>query len=587
MKRIIGVVVVALLSAVFFLVPHAAAQNTNNFRISNYDIQYELARSSEGRSVLKTTETITAVFPQFNQNRGIERAIPTYYDNHPVSLEINEVKNLTNESGQYSSKTSGGMKVLRIGDPDEYVQGEQTYRIVYTQHDVTRFFKDTDRDEWYWDTNGTDWRVPIDTLNIMVSIQDELANERVGTPACYVGQEGSTNTCVIVQNEDGIYTATATGLAQGENLTVAFGFNSGTFAAYQLSWWQIAIGIWVALQIATAVIALAVVVVSTVVYYRRKDRTKETQPIVAEYIPPRDASVLVASNVSSAVIAVFTAQLIDLAVRRFIAIIETREKSTWRLAEYDIVITGDVQALREEEREIIIDMFGHVPAVDERLALKTLTNNMTYHHRTLDNDKKIKALIETTYQLRQASPAASKAFYRWAIALGVLAVVTLSIPLAIVALVVMGMGHVLRPLTDKGLALRRYVLGLDKYIKASEVERLKFLQGPETAQKIGYSVDVENPGQLLKLYERVLPYAILFGREKDWADRLGKFYQQSQGSPDWYSGSVAFNGAMFAVVLSNFSQASMYSGGSSSSSGGSSGGGSSGGGGGGGGGGGW
>ena len=206
--------------------------------------------------------------------------------------------------------------------------------------------------------------------------------------------------------------------------------------------------------------------------------------------------------------------------------------------------------------------------------------------RTTDNDKKLKALIEGEYALREKSPKVSGYFYKWAIFMLIAGILTLSPVLLIFAGIVALQGGAIRPLTDKGLELRRYVLGLDKYIKAAEAERLKFLQGPETAQKIGESVDVNNPGQLVKLYERVLPYAILFGREKEWAKRLGDFYATTQTNPDWYNGSGTFNAIVFASAVSNFSSAASYSGGSSSTSG-SSGGGSSGGGGGGGGGGGW
>ena len=104
---------------------------------------------------------------------------------------------------------------------------------------------------------------------------------------------------------------------------------------------------------------------------------------------------------------------------------------------------------------------------------------------------------------------------------------------------------------------------------------------------MGYAVDTNQPGDMIKLYERVLPYAILFGYEKQWAERLGAFYGQSHQSPDWYVGTSAFNAASFATTMSGITTASSYSGGVSSGSGGSGGGGFSGGGGGGGGGGGW
>ena len=197
-------------------------------------------------------------------------------------------------------------------------------------------------------------------------------------------------------------------------------------------------------------------------------------------------------------------------------------------------------------------------------------------------------MIEGEYAIRAKSQPATKYFKRWAIALLIIGVVTVSPSVLLLSGIVALYSYYIRPLTNKGLELRAYVLGLDKYIKAAEAERLKFLQGPDTAQKIGESVDVNDPGQLVKLYERVLPYAILFGREKEWSKRLGEFYQTSQTSPSWYNGSTAFNAAIFASTMSNFSTAASYTGGAgSSSSGGSSGGGSSGGGGGGGGGGGW
>jgi uncharacterized membrane protein YgcG len=112
------------------------------------------------------------------------------------------------------------------------------------------------------------------------------------------------------------------------------------------------------------------------------------------------------------------------------------------------------------------------------------------------------------------------------------------------------------------------------------------LQSPEGAQKVG-GVDLNDGAQLVKLYERVLPYAVLFNQEKEWTKRIGDYYAKANTSPDWYAGNAVFNAAVFSSAISNFSTAASYSSASSSSTGGSSGGGFSGGGGGGGGGGGW
>jgi uncharacterized membrane protein len=92
---------------------------------------------------------------------------------------------------------------------------------------------------------------------------------------------------------------------------------------------------------------------------------------------------------------------------------------------------------------------------------------------------------------------------------------------------------------------------------------------------------------MIKLFEDLLPYAILFGLEKEWAKQFKDLYVQP---PSWYNGtSGTFNSIYLANSLSSFNNvnAAAFTAPSSSDSSGFGGGGFSGGGGGGGGGGGW
>jgi uncharacterized membrane protein YgcG len=165
--------------------------------------------------------------------------------------------------------------------------------------------------------------------------------------------------------------------------------------------------------------------------------------------------------------------------------------------------------------------------------------------------------------------------------------VTVSPLLFIAAIVALVAGATIWPLTDKGLELRRHLLGLKTYIQVAEKDRIAMLQSPEGVEKIGATIDPENTKKMINLYEKVLPYAVLFGQEKQWNQQLGQYYESAGASPDWYSGNTAFNAAVFSSAMTSFNTATSYATATSSSSGGSSGGGSSGGGGGGGGGGGW
>jgi uncharacterized membrane protein len=143
--------------------------------------------------------------------------------------------------------------------------------------------------------------------------------------------------------------------------------------------------------------------------------------------------------------------------------------------------------------------------------------------------------------------------------------------------------------TEAGVRAHDDLLGLKDYIKLAEADRLKFLQSPQGAEKITDkdAFNPNNPAQKVKLFEKLLPYAMLFGLEKDWAKQFNDIYTTP---PDWYQGGSwsAFNAGYLAGSLSDFNSASMQSFSSPSSSSGSGfSGGAAGGGGGGGGGGGW
>ena len=134
----------------------------------------------------------------------------------------------------------------------------------------------------------------------------------------------------------------------------------------------------------------------------------------------------------------------------------------------------------------------------------------------------------------------------------------------------------------KGFEAKNYLEGLKLYISVAESERLKFSQSLQNSERF----QTEFGGSRVKLYEKLLPWAALFGLEKSWAKVLELQFQDENYLPDWYVGSTVFNAMVFSNSLNSFNSAmNSYSAPSSSSSGG--GGGFSGGGAGGGGGGGW
>ncbi len=160
----------------------------------------------------------------------------------------------------------------------------------------------------------------------------------------------------------------------------------------------------------------------------------------------------------------------------------------------------------------------------------------------------------------------------------------------IIAALVFWLARVPDLLTAYGVEVRDHLLGLREYLTLAEAERFRVLQSPTGADR----VDVTDGSAVVKLNEKLLPYAIVWGVEKEWMRELAHSYAATNTEPEWTVGPM--NANVLALQIVAFS--SIYEGapfavtpppssGTGSSFGGSGGGGFSGGGGGGGGGGGW
>lgn len=591
MKKLV-LVLKSVLIAGLILIPATTklvAQDVNNFAISDYDIVFNLAKDETGRSTLETTETIVADFPNYDQNRGIERALPIKYDGHGTSLDVLAVTDKNGVDWPYSTYKSNDNLVVRVGDPAKYAHGTQSYVITYTRRDVTRYFADSNSDEFYFDTNGTDWRVPISNLSVTLNLTPELLEALNGQTACYQGREGSVGNCQLSQTESGFYTS-ASNLEARENITIAVGFQPDTFTPYQKTAWEKLLIAYAFSLFVLGAVALAMLGWLTTVFFRlytnRTDRT-----VVTEFAPPAGMSAMAAAGILGVgnTRNGFAAQLLDLAVRGYIKIYETKAKTTWKPAQYNIELNKDPSDLLPEEREILSDIFHEKMQVGESISLKSLQNNYSFMTRTMDNDKKLLKLTRDTYGWREQKPESIKVFKRWSWGFLIVGILLLNPVMLIGSIVLFTYTYYLGwSISPKGAEMRRHLLGLKQYIKVAEAERFKFLHSPQAVEKIG-RVDTKDAEAMIKLHEPLLAYATLFSLEKEWGKELGKYYEQAGHNPSWYVGgnNAILNAAALSSVMNNLSTATAYTSAGSSGSGGSGGGGYSGGGGGGGGGGGW
>lgn len=594
--------------------------DTSDFTFDSFHADYVLGLTDDGRSEVAVTETLVARFPDFDQNHGILRVIPAIYDGHPVRIDVNSVTDANGGDWNYETSIDDENMTLQIGDGDRYVHGEQTYVIRYSMQNVTQYFEDTGDDEFYWDTNGLLWGQPFGEVSATVTLEDGLA-ERLQSTDCYYGYDGESNACEISAS-GGDVVANVRDLGPYQNMSVVLGFPAGTFEPADFSLFDyLPIG-----GIVGIVAALGAIVSSFVLRFTVLRDARGTGIVIAQYEPPDGVDPFLAANIVKAPKRGMAAAIMDLAVKRKLRIVEREGTGFFGGTDFGVQqVDDDLSKLDDTEITVLNALFSPVggrffslrtpglitlgsatpeptPATDVRWLTK---NDTTLGREVVALTKAAAAEAQTMKLRRKGGGPASLLVVALIVvsAIGFLASSTLSQTGAAIAVGVVGINLVIwlgigliaivagrKPLTAEGAKLKEHLLGLKEYIRLAEADRLQMLQSVTGAERTPLSGSGTDSGNVVKVYEKLLPYAVLFGLEKEWAGELAKYYDQNP--PDWYSGSNvnAFSAGAFAATVGSLSSSvsSSYSGSSSSSSsGGSGGGGSSGGGGGGGGGGGW
>lgn len=598
-----GIVVVFALMLPFAFVGLAAAPaaaGPNDFTFDSMTSDFYLDRDAGGNATLRVVETLVAVFPDFDQNHGIERAIPLDADGVPFETSIISVTDAEGAPYPYSYTEDGGFAILRIGSGSSYMQGTKTFVIEYTQRNVALSAKDLGVDEFYRDVNGTGWNQPFGTVSATLHLTDDLTALLTGKSACYQGAEGSAARCDITRSGN-TFTAQASNLGPGQNMTIAVGFDDKTFVEppNPKNNWVFAILPWVLLGLTIAALLFSIVV-RNFVWRDAPGRGI----IVPQYTPPKNAYPMLAAELLGRKKSGLPAQIVRFAVAKVLAIREHPDKP--KNKQYELELLAGWPTAPSDEEWVLKALFGDVALgktvfldssnrkIGDRLAaqankvVREVDNN---GWRAKPKSKLPRILRWSTFGIAMAALAIRFATIWFDVdppGVGIAAFWCL-IGWIVVAIVI----DPPKLITDEGAEVRDYLYGIRDYIALAEADRIRFLQAPGTAERI----DVTDQTAVIKLYEKLLPYAMIFGIEKEWINELGRYYSVTE-QPEWYSGTSNIAGV--SVLASSFSSTSFAttpppstsgsswsSSGGSSSFGGSSGGGSSGGGSGGGGGGGW
>jgi hypothetical protein len=146
---------------VLLLAAAASPAFARSWEIANFNNSISI--SGDGSTLVR--ERITLSFE--GAWNGIHRTIPIEYPgprgtNYTLFLDVINVTDASGNKLKYDSSTHGGFRDLKI-----YIPGAEdttrTVEIDYSIRNAVRYFDD--HDEFYWNVTGNDWPVPIDHVD--------------------------------------------------------------------------------------------------------------------------------------------------------------------------------------------------------------------------------------------------------------------------------------------------------------------------------------------------------------------------------------------------------------------------------------
>ena len=425
---------------------------------------------------------------------------------------------------KYSRSEDNGWITLKIGDENTYIEGTYVYEIEYIlKYSGISYFKDND--EVYLNIIGPGWNIPIENAHAYVSLPATPLDS-----VCYTGPDGSKDrNCTISQTGNSLDISVNGVLNPYEGYTFAVKLPKGvlkdTTNEERIAGLISNIGIVLPIPVG----------VFLFVFQRKKYKNKKIT-VVPNYEPQKDMDVLLSGILISGkyVPKHITAVLIELATKGYLKIREYEEKK------YEFVKgSKDFTELPEYLKILLEGIFKKGDTVKTK-DLKNFfnTTNKSYmeanaylkENGIISSDKVKKKNTYSTLGIIIviACTALSGSFISSA-SVGWMVGIILSGAL----LFIFALGIDTR--TIDGNERYYYLLGMKMYIDTAEKHRIEFHNDPDRYNEV---------------FEKLLPYAILFGLEKKWAKLFEDIYVQN---PDWYEGNfTTFNAYYLATSLNTF-----------------------------------
>jgi len=514
---------------------------------------------------IDVTESIYYDFDTLDRH-GIFRSIPFTKrndENKRVDLKFENftVTNGKGEKYKFEKSIEDEQIILKIGDPDKTISGENLYVISYKVSGALGYFNEYD--ELYWNITGTGWEVPIRYAAAHIAMPIKAKRNEIKM-LCFTGSYGSDeNNCTFEDDNTTLHIQSSRILNPYEGLTAVVGFEKNLVATLlpevYVPFFETFLGKIVLFGIIIVAILWYILLPIFIVFkYFKHGRDPYVGPAVTAWydppvtqggrpLSPTETGSLIDESVE---IRDIFAGIIDLARRGYLKIKEDEKKK------FTLIYTNKPKAkdaLLPFEKDLLDGIFSG----KKEVKLK----DVKFYKTVQDVEKMVYENLEKEGFFPHNPKSVRTKYY----VLGSISLVTFNLVLAFTAFFI---GRIMPRKTLYGAQQANVAKGIKNFMKSQE-RQMNF------------------QGDKQMLFEKLLPFAVAFGVEKNWAER---FKDIDLKNPDWYQGTSTSHFTTAAFISSlNSSQSSFTSSSTppSSSSSGSGGGGFSGGGGGGGGGGSW
>ena len=518
----------ALVAAAALLAPLGWARS---WRIA--DFKDTISISQDGSTLV--VERIDLVF--IGEWHGIHRIIPVDYPgpgrtNYTLFLDVNSV---TDESGhklKYESKTSRGYRDLKIFVPGA-IDTTKSVEIEYTLRNAIRYFET--HDEFYWNVTGNDWPVPIDHAQAFVTLPTASASSL--RAQAYTGVYGATEgeASAQVNGADVTFETTNPRPMRG-GLTIDIYIPKGVLkepGSFTKLMWFLGSNPVVFLPFVTFAVMF------TLWWYKGRD-PEPGMSVAPMYEPPAgmtpaEVGTIVDDSVDPRDI---TSTIVDLAVRGFIKIEETKEQGLiFKSKDYLLHLLKPREqwtSVVPHERVMLENIFSGSDAT----LLSSLKNRFYTALPTIRTNVMSALKSKGMYLV---DPDSANAYNIGGIILALLPFGLLqffgfkdffaSVPLLVGALIISAIiwylfARVMSAKTLLGSRTTIAVLGFQEFMNRVDADRLKRMP-PDT-------------------FEKYLPYAMALGVEHHWAQAFAGIIKDP---PSWYAspnGMSGFNPVFFS-----------------------------------------